>query len=412
MSSTVQIRPSAAVRPNALGEVADFWDAVERWLRTVAQNQDAGKTTTVETYRFHVAKLRWYCENVAQVDPSMWTASDAQNFVAFLTDFPAYAICAAGAVPGETGYSPFRKAPAPGSRTDIIRCVKALFSYVFRKGYLQFDPMEDVKGRKKRKLNVSKSIKLDLFDYLLEHLDKQPRATEEVFRLIARDRFALVALRELGLRSGELVGARMTDLSCVTDPKTGTTYWTHQVREELSKSGTERTIPVTTAALAALIAYRKAFGLPALPVEGEPYAMLLSPRTGYDYIGHPHVSRGNIPDAESRRFFGAWGAVTSRKTLFQIVKRRIAETVAALRTEGRAAEAQSIVSVSPHWLRHTFAKAKILSGADIRVLATTLGHASVETTMVYTQQDALDQILEYERNQSGSIARMNELKSD
>ncbi|KFI07643.1 site-specific integrase [Massilia sp. BSC265] len=53
--------------------------------------------------------------------------------------------------------------------------------------------------------------------------------------------------------------------------------------------------------------------------------------------------------------------------------------------------------MSPHWLRHTFAKALIAKGHDIRVVAQSLGHASVTATMRYTRQSALDKIRKYER---------------
>ena len=67
----------------------------------------------------------------------------------------------------------------------------------------------------------------------------------------------------------------------------------------------------------------------------------------------------------------------------------------SLERDGRSAETSQLREVSPHWLRHTFAKALIVRGRDIRVVAESLGHASVTTTMAYTRQSALDQIREY-----------------
>lgn len=62
------------------------------------------------------------------------------------------------------------------------------------------------------------------------------------------------------------------------------------------------------------------------------------------------------------------------------------------------------VRASPHWLRHTFAKAALLKGLSMREVASVLGQASVDTTMIYTDQDALDLVRALERSAPDAIA--------
>lgn len=60
-----------------------------------------------------------------------------------------------------------------------------------------------------------------------------------------------------------------------------------------------------------------------------------------------------VLEAKSRRCFRAWASLTSRKTLYAIVKGRLDEVAISLERDGRGAEAVQMRDVSPHWLRHT-----------------------------------------------------------
>ncbi|WP_194725035.1 tyrosine-type recombinase/integrase [Noviherbaspirillum malthae] len=66
--------------------------------------------------------------------------------------------------------------------------------------------------------------------------------------------------------------------------------------------------------------------------------------------------------------------------------------------------ADQLRAASPHWLRHTFGKASLLAGQNVSEVASALGHASLETTMIYTEQEALDLIAAVERARPGSLA--------
>jgi integrase/recombinase XerC len=223
--------------------VAAGWQAVAVWLEGVRHNGGEYSQETANTYSYHVAKLRWYCARIG-VPPVEWTQAHTNAFIVFLRDLPLDCLCRkietgrsrSGpdgseqpilrfARADEPGYTPFRTAPSAGSRDDILRCVRALFNQLHEDGVIRRNPMARVKTRKSRRINAERSLDLDLYAYVLDYLDALPVEDDAAARLRARDRFAFVALRELGLRASELVGVRMRDVYPLTDPKTARTYW-------------------------------------------------------------------------------------------------------------------------------------------------------------------------------------------
>lgn len=389
---------------HAFGPVADDWEAAEVWLRAVARKSKNGSRETVATYRYHLAKLRWYCDHVVHTPPSRWSMQDAESFAQFLSALPLDAWCARVgrryAKVNEPGYTPFRGQPAPGSQSDIRRFVHALFQAWQRMGYIVINPMAMESCGTRRRVNVHRALDEGLFELVLEVLASEELKDFSARQMNLRDRFALLALRELGLRASELVHASMNAFYQLLDPRNGKSYWVFLVTAATGKGGKRRHIPVTRSLLQALMDYRRAFGFAPLPVQSDAGALLLSPRTGSVAIAHRLVT-----SAADRRYFGAWQEVRSRHGLYQIVKQRMERTATRLRQAGRNDEAVHLNSATPHWLRHTFYHSVLRQGHGLREVESPLGHASTDTTMIYTEQDALDLIRAIERNQQEALAQ-------
>lgn len=384
---------------HALGPVADDWQAAEVVLRAVREKSRSTTGQTEATYRFHLAKLRWYCENVARVTPSRWSAQDVVRFSAFLEDLPADALASPRTKEGQVGWTPFKAPPSRSSQADIKRFVHALFNAWHRMGYIRINPMALVGTTNARKVNAQRSISLDVYELILKGIDSAPKTTFTERQKAVRDRFIFEALRGLGLRSSELVAARMSAFYQLSVPKVGTRYWIFHVTPETGKGGKERRIPVPLAVWEAFAVYRRAFGLPEQPAAGETIRLLLSTRTNPVAMREAVIRR-----TQDRRFFKAWREVTTRQGVYTIVKDRLAAAADDLETLGNSHSAEQLRAASPHWLRHTFGKASLLAGQNVREVASALGHGSLETTMIYTEQDALDLIAAVERSTPGTLA--------
>lgn len=387
---------------HGLGSVSDDWDAAEVWLRSVARKSKSGSIETLATYRFHLAKLRWYCENVRRVTPSRWTVQDVEHFKGFLAQLPLEAMCARVDTgtrkpgrfvrQGEAGYTPFQKQPSPGSRSDIERFVHAMFKAWRETGYIRLNPMALDGAGSRRTINAHRSVDVDVYELVLRSIEEEQFDRPIARQTNLRDRFIFVALRELGLRASELVGSSMNAFQQISDPKTMRRYWIFRVEAAVAKGGKARAVPVTGTLLKALEEYRMAFSLSPQPSLTENGALLLSPHT------RPVLIAGQaVRSASDRRFFGAWKELTTRQHLYALVKARLKATAAQLERENPRL-AEELAKVSPHWLRHTFAKAALLHGQSMREVANLLGHKSMDTTMVYTDQGALDAARAYDRD--------------
>ncbi len=410
--------PVSIASHSILGDVADDWEAVEKWLREVQAKSKNDKQATVTTYRFHLVKLRWFCENEIGVSPSRWTVDEVAHFREFLKDLPKHAVCAKKppadkrrkngewvfVAAGEPGWTPFRSQPSASSQGDILRFVHSLFSAWHKASYIGAHPMALSGAASPKETNVDRSIRLDLYDLVLDVMGHAEKKTFTDRQKHLRDRFVFMALRGLGLRASELVGAKMGAFFFVTIPRTGERFWVFKVSKETAKGGMAREIPVTCDVWGAFVDYRVAYGLDPRPAHQETIPLLLSVRTKA-----VEINNRSIKDSASRRFFGAWRAIETRQGLYSIVKDRLKETAAVLRQRGEEQSADDLLKASPHWLRHTFGKAQLLAGQKMRETVAALGHADERTAMRYTHQGAVDLIQAWERESPGSVAKESSL---
>lgn len=212
------------------------------------------------------------------------------------------------------------------SRATLARrtaAVRAFTRHLHRRGVLQDDPGL-LLGTPKRQRDLPGVLTQEEAAHLLDRMDAQGP-------LGLRDLAVLELLYGTGVRVSELCGLDIDDL----DAGRGTAR-VH------GKGGRERTVPIGEPAVRAVQDWLRA-GRPALATEDSGPALFLGARGGRL---HPTSAR-------------------------RIVHARISEV-------------GGVPDLSPHGLRHSAATHLLEGGADLRSVQEILGHASLQTTQIYT----------------------------
>ncbi|MFD0691265.1 tyrosine recombinase XerC [Actinomadura fibrosa] len=216
------------------------------------------------------------------------------------------------------------------SRATLARrtaAARAFTHHLHRRGLLKKDPGL-LLGTPKRQRDLPSVLTQDDAARLLDKVDTQGP-------LGLRDLAVLEMLYGTGVRVGELCGLDIDDL----EPA-------RQTVRVLGKGGRERIVPMGEPAMRAVQDWLRA-GRPALANEGSGPALFLGARGGRL---HPTSAR-------------------------RIVHNRIAEV-------------GQVPDLSPHGLRHSAATHLLEGGADLRSVQEILGHASLQTTQLYTHVSA------------------------
>lgn len=209
------------------------------------------------------------------------------------------------------------------SQARLMAGIHSFFRYLLLSERIKEDPSE--------LLSVPHAPRVLPTVLSLEEVDAMEAAIDPESAFAERDRALIEILYSCGLRVSELVNLTFSDI--LHDDK---------LLRIFGKGNKERLVPIADKALQDLEAY--------LAVRQR-----IEVRKGFEKL----------------IFLNVRGTRLSRIFVFKLVKRL-------------AAEAGILKEVSPHTLRHSFATALVLGGADLRVVQAMLGHASIATTEVYT----------------------------
>ncbi|TPE53682.1 tyrosine recombinase [Amaricoccus solimangrovi] len=222
---------------------------------------------------------------------------------------------------------------ARATRARRLSAIRQLYRFAYLEGWRPDDPAAPVKGPKRAR-SLPRQLGEEAIDRLIAAADAHGR--DETRR--RRDICLLQLLYATGLRVSELVSLPVAAVR--GDPRM------ILVR---GKGGRERMVPLSPPARAAILAWLE---LRDAAQDGP----LPGRRAGSPFLFPARGKLGHL----------------GRETFFIRLKE-------LARLAGLDPGA-----VSPHALRHSFATHLLANGADLRVIQTLLGHASIATTEIYT----------------------------
>lgn len=208
-----------------------------------------------------------------------------------------------------------------------IAAVKSFCHFLVDQGKILVDPSAKLNSPKVKK-QAPKTLSRMEIEKLLTAVGQGNGAKD------LRDRALLELLCTTGMRVTEIVNLGMEDLD-----------WEHSAVICRGKGERQRKIPIGAAAEAINVYLQRS--RPALVKPSSPSVLFLNQR----------------------------GQKLTRQGVWLILK--------------ESAQAAGIAGeVTPHTLRHSFAKLLVGSGADLRKVQELLGHANLSTTQVYRQTEA------------------------
>jgi len=218
---------------------------------------------------------------------------------------------------------------APSTVARKIAAVKSFFHSLVEQGVVTADPAARLNSPK-----VKKHIPKTLSQADMERLLAAPGRGGGPKSL--RDRALLELLYATGMRVTEVVNLGLSDVD-----------WEQHAVSCPGKADRRRQIPLGSAA---------------------------EPLTDYLQHGRPNFARDDSP---VMLFLNHRGQKLTRQGVWLILKE-------AAETAGLDGD------VTPHTLRHSFAKHKLGAGEDLRRVQELLGHANLSTTQVYRQTEPDD----------------------
>lgn len=269
-------------------------------------------------------------------------------------------------------WRPFQKGLSASSATTALSIVKAMMSFWVKANYLSVSPFSLVTAKPKdvptsdHDPRARMALGIHAQSALLSELRAMPTRTERQRLRQIRATFILECLLTLGIRMAELTRASMSDVH-----REHGAWWFRAI----GKGNKERNVPAVARFMRAYQDYRLSIDLPKLPAADE------EPQSLVQYV-MPENRKG-ISEYQIRKVVQPLFKRAADKLDQQAEE--IEDSIAQMDMH---ADAEKLRRATPHWLRHTYATNLHNRAVDPRIIKTCLGHASLDTTMIYSHTEA------------------------
>jgi site-specific recombinase XerD len=354
---------------NTLGANNDL-EAVNAWL---AYYKD--KPSTQRSYRKEVERFLLWCAQELKKPLSSVTSPDCLKYREFLQAVPASWIHPAPVPRTDPQWRAFRGQPGAASQKQALVILQTLFGALCDAGYLVANPMKALmKGfdLPATKVDIRRSFTEAEWAHVLQCLDALKSGPEGV-----RLKCILELLVTSGIRLDELAKARHGDLRVEALPDLPET-WILTVTGKRNKT---REVPLNPDVVRLLATHGKEFMQDDKQC-ADPDALPLIRTLHASVAQWGRAAEGAlVATARSDKP----GAALSASGIYAVLKRFFAHAAKSAAMAGL--DANRFEKASTHWMRHTFVRQALVDGVPIEVVSELAGHASIDTTSIYSTQE-------------------------
>jgi len=354
---------------NTLGAKNDL-EAVDIWLGRYAE-----KPSTQRSYRKEAERFLLWCAQELRKPLSSVTAPDVMKYRAFLQAVPSTWIQKIPLKRTDPAWRAFRTQPSPASQKQALVILQTLYGGLVDAGYLVANPFRSIMKSfdlPASKMDIKRSFTEAEWLHVLHCVDAQSAGPENL-----RLKCILELLVTSGIRLEELARATHKDLRLEALPDLPET-WILTVTGKRNKT---REVPLNPDVVRLLGLHGGDFLDEDLARENQADLPLI--RTLHASVAKWSRGQGGELVVGSKN--ESAGTPLSSAGIYAVLKRFFRQ--AAKTAEVVGLDSRRFEKASTHWMRHTFVRQALVDGVPIEVASELAGHASIETTSIYSTQE-------------------------